>query len=150
MHRGGEGLGPARARRRRLPDRAQVELRAEGRPKPKYLVCNADESEPGTFKDRELIEKNPHLLIEGMILAGWAIQANTGYIYLRGEFELAAADPRPGASPRRARPACSAPDVAGQRLPLRPAHAPRRGRLHLRRGDRAALARSRASAASRG
>ena len=56
-------------------------------PKPRYLVCNADESEPGTFKDRELMEKNPHLLIEGMILAGYAIGARTGYIYLRGEFE---------------------------------------------------------------
>src|SRR5438046_5229128 len=55
--------------------------------KPKYLVCNADESEPGTFKDRELMEKNPHLLIEGMLLAAWAIQAHTGYIYLRGEFD---------------------------------------------------------------
>jgi NADH-quinone oxidoreductase subunit F len=56
-------------------------------PKPRYLVCNADESEPGTFKDRELMEKNPHLLLEGMILAAWAIQAHVGYIYLRGEFE---------------------------------------------------------------
>jgi NADH-quinone oxidoreductase subunit F len=56
-------------------------------PKPKYLVCNADESEPGTYKDRELMEKNPHLLIEGMILSAYAIQANTGFIYLRGEFE---------------------------------------------------------------
>jgi len=56
-------------------------------PKPKYLVCNADESEPGTFKDRELMEKNPHLLIEGMILSAYAFNANTGYIYLRGEFE---------------------------------------------------------------
>ncbi len=55
-------------------------------PKPKYLVCNADESEPGTCKDRELMEKNPHLMIEGMILSAYAIQANTGYIYLRGEF----------------------------------------------------------------
>ncbi len=55
--------------------------------KPKYLVCNADESEPGTFKDRELMEKHPHLLLEGMILSAWAIQSNTGYIYLRGEFE---------------------------------------------------------------
>jgi NADH-quinone oxidoreductase subunit F len=55
--------------------------------KPKYLVCNADESEPGTFKDRELMEKNPHLLIEGMLLAAYAIQAHVGYIYLRGEFE---------------------------------------------------------------
>src|SRR5438034_8922842 len=56
-------------------------------PKPRYLVCNADESEPGTFKDRELMDKNPHLLIEGMILAAYAIKANTGYLYLRGEFE---------------------------------------------------------------
>ena len=55
-------------------------------PKPKYIVCNADESEPGTFKDRELMEKNPHLLVEGMVLAGYAIGAETGYIYLRGEF----------------------------------------------------------------
>ncbi|MEO5987519.1 MAG: NADH-quinone oxidoreductase subunit NuoF [Candidatus Eisenbacteria bacterium] len=55
--------------------------------KPKYIVCNADESEPGTFKDRELMEKNPHLLIEGMILAGYAIGSHVGYIYLRGEFE---------------------------------------------------------------
>jgi NADH-quinone oxidoreductase subunit F len=54
--------------------------------KPKYLVCNADESEPGTFKDRELIEKNPHGLIEAMILAGYAIGAHVGYVYLRGEF----------------------------------------------------------------
>src|SRR5206468_10455939 len=56
-------------------------------PKPKYLVCNADESEPGTFKDRELMEKNPHLLIEGMLLSAYAFAAHTGYIYLRGEFE---------------------------------------------------------------
>ena len=55
-------------------------------PKPRYLVCNADESEPGTCKDRELMEKNPHLLIEGMILAAYAIGAATGYLYLRGEF----------------------------------------------------------------
>jgi len=55
-------------------------------PKPRYIVCNADESEPGTFKDRELMEKNPHLLIEGIILAGYAIGSKTGYIYLRGEF----------------------------------------------------------------
>ncbi len=55
-------------------------------PKPRYIVCNADESEPGTFKDRELMEKNPHLLIEGMVIAGYAIGAKTGYIYFRGEF----------------------------------------------------------------
>ncbi len=59
----------------------------KGSPRPKYIVCNADESEPGTFKDRELMEKNPHLLIEGMMLAGYAIGSHVGYIYLRGEFE---------------------------------------------------------------
>src|ERR1700693_3446451 len=56
-------------------------------PKPTYLLCNADESEPGTFKDRLLIEKDPHLMIEGMIITGWAIGSNPmSYIYIRGEF----------------------------------------------------------------
>jgi NADH-quinone oxidoreductase subunit F len=55
-------------------------------PGPRYLVCNADEGEPGTFKDRELILKNPHALIEGMAIAGHAIGAASGYIYIRGEF----------------------------------------------------------------
>ncbi len=53
---------------------------------PRYLVCNADESEPGTFKDRYLMEKIPHLLIEGMILSSYALGANQSFIYIRGEF----------------------------------------------------------------
>ena len=53
---------------------------------PRYLLCNADESEPGTFKDRYLMEKLPHLLIEGMILSSFALGANTSYIYIRGEY----------------------------------------------------------------
>ncbi|MCX6799538.1 MAG: NADH-quinone oxidoreductase subunit NuoF [Candidatus Falkowbacteria bacterium] len=53
---------------------------------PRYLVCNADESEPGTFKDRYLMERNPHLLIEGMICSSFALGANTSYIYIRGEY----------------------------------------------------------------
>ena len=53
---------------------------------PRYLCCNADESEPGTCKDRELLLKNPHMLIEGMILCSYACRIETGYIYLRGEF----------------------------------------------------------------
>lgn len=53
---------------------------------PKYLVCNCDESEPGTFKDRLLIEKDPHQLIEGMILASYAIGARIAFLYCRGEF----------------------------------------------------------------
>jgi NADH-quinone oxidoreductase subunit F len=55
--------------------------------KPRYLVCNADESEPGTFKDRYLIDNLPHLLIEGMIVSAYAIGANTAFIYVRGEFK---------------------------------------------------------------
>ena len=54
-------------------------------PKPKYVICNADESEPGTFKDRLLIEKDPHATIEGTILAAYAIQSHTAFIYIRGE-----------------------------------------------------------------
>lgn len=54
-------------------------------PNPHYLVCNADESEPGTFKDRYLMEKLPHLLIEGMIVSSFALDAHTSYIYIRGE-----------------------------------------------------------------
>ncbi|MCW3039021.1 MAG: nuoF [Solirubrobacterales bacterium] len=52
----------------------------------KYLVCNADESEPGTFKDRELMQKCPHMLIEGMIIAAYAAGANRAFIYIRGEY----------------------------------------------------------------
>lgn len=55
-------------------------------PGPRYLICNADESEPGTFKDRELIEYDPHMVIEGIAIAARAIRANTAYIYIRGEF----------------------------------------------------------------
>lgn len=53
---------------------------------PKYLICNADEGEPGTFKDRPILEKNPHLLIEGMVISGYGLGAEYGYIYLRGEY----------------------------------------------------------------
>jgi NADH-quinone oxidoreductase subunit F len=53
---------------------------------PKYLMCNADEGEPGTFKDRPILEKNPHLLIEGMVISAYALGAEYGYIYLRGEY----------------------------------------------------------------
>ncbi|HPC83888.1 MAG TPA: NADH-quinone oxidoreductase subunit NuoF [Thermoanaerobaculaceae bacterium] len=55
-------------------------------PGPRYLVCNADESEPGTFKDRELIEHDPHLVVEGIAIAAFAIKASTAFVYIRGEF----------------------------------------------------------------
>src|SRR2546425_4997901 len=53
---------------------------------PKYICCNADESEPGTFKDHVLMERNPHLLIEGCAIGCYAIGAKVAYIYIRGEF----------------------------------------------------------------
>jgi NADH-quinone oxidoreductase subunit F len=53
---------------------------------PHYVVANADESEPGTFKDRELLESNPYQFLEGLMLASFAVQANLAYVYLRGEF----------------------------------------------------------------
>ncbi|HNG95280.1 MAG TPA: NADH-quinone oxidoreductase subunit F, partial [Acidobacteriota bacterium] len=55
-------------------------------PKPKYVVCNADESEPGTCKDRPLMEYDPHQLIEGMAIAAFALGAKLSYIYIRGEY----------------------------------------------------------------
>ena len=58
--------------------------KSDGRPH--YLVVNADESEPGTFKDREIMRHDPHLLVEGCLIAGFAMGANVGYIYVRGEF----------------------------------------------------------------
>jgi NADP-reducing hydrogenase subunit HndC len=56
---------------------------------PKYIICNADESEPGTFKDRLILEGDPHSIIEAMVIAGYAVGANEGYIYIRGEYALA-------------------------------------------------------------
>ena len=55
-------------------------------PKPKYIVCNADESEPGTCKDRLLIQNDPHSLIEGMLIAGHTLSSSRGFIYVRGEY----------------------------------------------------------------
>jgi NADH-quinone oxidoreductase subunit F len=53
---------------------------------PHYVVANADESEPGTFKDREIMEGNPYQFLEGLAIAAYAVQANSAYVYLRGEF----------------------------------------------------------------
>ena len=57
-----------------------------GGPKPTYLICNADESEPGTFKDRYILHQDPHQLLEGMIISCFAVDAHLAYIYIRGEF----------------------------------------------------------------
>jgi NADH dehydrogenase (ubiquinone) flavoprotein 1 len=61
-------------------------------PSPKYLVVNADEGEPGTCKDREIMRHDPHVLIEGCLVAGRAMGARAAYIYIRGEFYLEASN----------------------------------------------------------
>lgn len=58
--------------------------------RPSYLICNADESEPGTFKDRVILEKNPHLLIEGMMISSYAMRCSCAFLYIRGEYGHAA------------------------------------------------------------
>ncbi|HWD84899.1 MAG TPA: NADH-quinone oxidoreductase subunit F, partial [Solirubrobacteraceae bacterium] len=55
---------------------------------PKYLTCNADESEPGTFKDREIMQKTPHMLIEGIVISCYGADIDTAFIYIRGEYQL--------------------------------------------------------------
>jgi NADH:ubiquinone oxidoreductase subunit F (NADH-binding)/(2Fe-2S) ferredoxin len=61
---------------------------AQEKESPKYVICNADEGEPGTFKDRLIMEGDPHRVLEGMAICGYTIGANTGYIYIRGEYQL--------------------------------------------------------------
>ena len=117
-------------------------------PLPKYICCNADESEPGTFKDHVLMERNPHLLFEGCLIGCWAIGAKVAYIYIRGEFyhvqrileaELAKAYAQGYAGK----------NIMGSRLRLRHRDPSRRRRVRGRRGDGARSSRSRASARSR-
>jgi NADH:ubiquinone oxidoreductase subunit F (NADH-binding)/(2Fe-2S) ferredoxin len=71
-----------------FPTGLKWELASKAKGSPKYIICNADEGEPGTFKDRLILEGDPHRVIEGMIIAGYAVGAERGYIYVRGEYEL--------------------------------------------------------------
>ncbi|MBC7320666.1 NADH-quinone oxidoreductase subunit NuoF [bacterium] len=71
-----------------FPTGLKWELASKAKGSPKFIICNADEGEPGTFKDRLILEGDPHRTIEGMIIAGYAVGANRGYIYVRGEYEL--------------------------------------------------------------
>ena len=102
--------------------------------RPHYLVCNADESEPGTFKDRVLMERDPFAVLEGMTIAAFAADCERGYLYIRGEYPDAEAT-----MARRDRAGdCCEPPGAGHprlRLRLRGRDPARRRRLHLRRGD---------------
>ena len=103
----------------------------------KYVCCNADESEPGAFKDRELMMKNPHQLIEGVAIAALAVGAQHAFIFIRGEYwEIADVLDRAVAEAYEAN--YLGPNVLDTRDPGRARRPPRRRRLHLRRGDGAA------------
>ncbi len=71
-----------------FPSGRKLEFTAKASDPVKYVICNADEGEPGTFKDREIMEGDPHSLIEGMIIAAFSTKASYGYIYIRGEYDL--------------------------------------------------------------
>ena len=73
-----------------FPTGFKLKTVAPDAPFPRYIVCNADEMEPGTFKDRVLIHTNPHMMIEGMIIAGYTIKAEKGVIFIRPEYESGA------------------------------------------------------------
>ena len=123
------------ARRARFLPRGEME---------KYLCCNADESEPGTFKDRELMMKNPHQLIEGVAIAALAVGARYAFIFIRGEYwEIADILDRAVAEAYEA--GYLGANILGTGSRGRARRPPRRRRLHLRRGDGAArLARGQA------
>ena len=116
--------------------------------KPKYLCVNADEGEPGTFKDRIIMERDPHQLIEGMAITAYAIGAHVAYVYVRGEYVLGIR--RLGGGDRRGpRQGLSRQEHPRVGLRLRHAHPLRCRRLHLRRGNRdARLAGGQAGAAA--
>ena len=131
-------VGPARPRRRRLPDRHQVAHRGRRRQAPqKYIVCNADEGDSGTFADRMIMEGDPFVLIEGMTIAGIAVGATKGYIYIRSEYPHAVAAHGSG-DRARARRRHARQERRRLGHALRHGSPRRRRRLCLRRGDLAA------------
>ena len=114
-----------------------------------YLVVNGDESEPATFKDHLLIERDPHQLIEGVLIAAYALQVTQAFIFIRGEFALGLERVQAALNEAYGHGAVGA-DIFGSGFSRRHRGPPRCGRLHLRRGDRPARDRSKASAASPG
>lgn len=102
---------------------------------PHYVAVNADESEPGTFKDREIMEKNPYQFLEGVMLCAYAVSANVAYIYLRGEFwELAAELDKHIAKLHKKK--IAGRELVRQRLFTDHPHPPGGRCLHLRRRNR--------------
>jgi NADP-reducing hydrogenase subunit HndC len=82
-------IRPARAWRGGLPTGLKWEFAARQKNDQKYVCCNADEGDPGAFMDRSILEGDPHSVIEAMAIAGYAIEANQGYIYVRAEYPIA-------------------------------------------------------------
>ena len=72
-----------------FPTGKKWELTRAAKEKQKYVVCNADEGDPGAFMDRSILEGDPHSVVEAMIIAGYSIGANKGYIYVRAEYPIA-------------------------------------------------------------
>ena len=106
-------------------------------PKPKYIVINADESEPGTCKDRLLMEYDPHQLIEGILIAGLAIDSHKGYLYIRGEYRYLI-DHMDRAIAEAYSKGYLGKNIAGHGFRFRSLHAFRSGRVRVRRRDGAA------------
>ena len=75
---------------------------------PKYVICNGDEGDPGAFMDRSVMESDPHRVLEGMAIAGYAVGASQGYIYVRAEYPLAVAPAAKGDQAGEAARRCSA------------------------------------------
>ena len=105
-------------------------------PGPIYMCINADESEPGTFNNRILMEKDPHQVLEGIIIACYATRATTAYIYMRYEYPLSY-DRLQQAIDECYAAGYLGKNILGKRVQARHLSAPRRGGLHLRRRDRA-------------
>ena len=119
---------------RAFPTAAKWEAVAGAAARPHYVVCNADESEPGTFKDRVVMEQDPFAVIEAMVIAGFATGATTGYLYIRGEYPLATY--RLQAAIGQARDwGLLGRDIMGLGVDFDLELRARRRRLHLRRGD---------------
>ncbi len=110
----------------------------KGSTAPKYLVINADEGEPGTFKDRYLLERDPHALIEGMIIAARAIDSHVGFVYIRGEY-VKPWQVFSGAVKEAYDAGLLGRNIQGSGFDFDIVVHRGRGRLHLRRGDGPAL-----------
>ena len=136
--RRGEEVGAARPRRRRAsrPGSSGASCRSST-PGEKYLVCNSDEGEPGTFKDRDLMRYNPHALFEGMAIAAYAMGCTRGYNYVHGEI-WDAYERCEEAIEEAYDAGFLGNDILGSRLQLPPLQPPRLRRVHLRRGNGAA------------